>query len=67
MEVKRWESWHGEEIASPKEVEQFLDRYEALCRESGFCFGHEDGHGAFLIHAFSEDFIKWARDAHLCK
>lgn len=63
----RWDSDASKEI--PKEslprVEAFFDEYEALCRRMGLSLGHEDGHGAFEVGAFSEGDIEWARAAHL--
>ena len=52
-------------VETPENIVKFFDEIEAVCRKHGLSISHEDGHGAFLIEPFSEDNIKWFRDAGL--
>ncbi len=50
-------------VGDPR-AQHFLRRYRALCEETGMAFGHEDGHGSFLLRDTSLPYlINWAEAA----
>ena len=61
--MKRWSRKRSEDVESPSKVEAFLDEIESVCRKHGLSISHEDGQGAFEVDGFSDENIKWLRDA----
>lgn len=47
------------------EVEAFLSEIVAICRKHGLSLAHEDHHGAFEVHEFSEENVAWLTAAHV--
>ncbi len=46
-------------------VRAFIDAIETVCRAHNMSIGHEDQHGAFVIHAFTRVNIGWLKDAQI--
>lgn len=46
-------------------VDQFLAAIGEVCRKYGYSIGHEDGHGAFIIHTFDESNLEWLGGANI--
>lgn len=59
--MRRWGS--GDYVENPL-VDAFIEDVLAVCAKHGYSISHEDGHGAFEIEKFSEDFSEWLRNAH---
>ncbi len=46
-----------------KDVKNFFNEYEQLCKKYNLSLGHEDTQGAFILHPFKKDNISWAKHA----
>lgn len=44
-------------------VKAFLAEVNEVCRRHGFCIGHEDEHGGFIVHSWDEDLAGWLQTA----
>lgn len=56
---KVWDRINGRMVEMPKEMEDFLNDIESVCKKHGLSISHEDYHGAFLIEKYSEENIEW--------
>lgn len=50
-------------MTTPKEVKDFLDEIESVCRKHGISISHEDGQGAFILEKFNERDMEWLKEA----
>ena len=50
---------------SDKEVENFFNEYEQLCKKYNLSLGHEDTQGSFILHPFKKDNIDWVNYASI--
>lgn len=50
-------SKHGDDRS--ERVIEFLREIERVEREHGLSLSHEDGHGAFMVEEFDEDYVEW--------
>ena len=41
----------------------FLKDLQAVCKKHNLSLGHEDGHGAFLIHPYGDVYVEWLNAA----
>jgi hypothetical protein len=53
----------GSDQCEVPEVDAFLLEIEAVCFKHGMSIGHEDEHGAFLVHRYDADLMEWLYDA----
>lgn len=63
--MERWKyksDGNGKFKSCPK-IDDFLSDILAVCRKHQLCIGHEDTHGAFLIHCLDENVTMWMNDA----
>lgn len=56
---KVWDRINGCMAEMPKEMEDFLNDVESVCKKYGLSISHEDYHGAFLIEEYSKENIEW--------
>ena len=42
-----------------QKVAQFMAELLDLCRRHGISIGHEDEHGRFELHPYSDDYASW--------
>ena len=63
MKNKRWYCRESVDIESPKEIEDFLNEYDKLCKKHNMSLSHEDGHGGFEITEYNIRNINWVREA----
>ena len=56
--------WKKEDTR-PKKVLDFLEELTLVQIKHGLELGHEDGHGAFLVHDLPKNYnFNWIKDAH---
>lgn len=63
--MKSWSIIESEEIETPKEVINFLNEIDNICKKYNFSISHEDGHGAFIIERYDNFNINWLKDCLL--
>lgn len=63
--MKSWDIIKSEEIETPKEVINFLNEIENICKKYNLSISHEDGHGGFIIEKYDSYNIKWLKDCLL--
>lgn len=56
--MKRWNIAESRMIESEK-VDAFLNELIAVSKKHGLCIGHEDIHGSFLVHEYTEENAEW--------
>lgn len=67
MGDKIWDCNKGEYIATPKEVNNFFEEIESICKKYNLSISHQDGHGNFIIEDYCEGNIEWLSCASLNK
>ena len=60
--MKRWNIIKSCETENEK-IDEFLAEVIEVSRKHGLSLGHEDGHGVFLVHKFSQDNVEWLMHA----
>jgi len=50
-------------IATPKDMEDFLNDIDDVCKKHGLSIGHEDRHGGFEIEKYNDENINWLKHA----
>lgn len=50
-------------LPTADEVEKFKEEIIELCKKHKLSIGHEDHHGGFYIHPFSDSNIRWFNQA----
>ena len=62
----RWDSKNRQNVEAP-DVDAFLKELIEVCRKHGMHLGHEDAHGAFLVHRGPPDKHdeEWLLEAHI--
>lgn len=63
--MKSWDIIKSEEIETPKEVINFLNEIENICKKYNLSISHEDGHGGFIIEKYDNYNIKWLKNCLL--
>jgi hypothetical protein len=63
MKSETWDGLTRKFINTPKEMVNFINDIDEVCKKYGLSISHEDGHGAFIIEEYDEHNIKWLRDA----
>jgi hypothetical protein len=63
--MNSWDKSKSEYIETPKEVINFFNEIENICKTYGYSISHEDGHGAFIIEGYDPTNINWLKSAHL--
>lgn len=63
--MESWNSKTSEHIETPKNIQDFFDAIDIICKEHKLSISHEDGHGAFEIEEYDEFNIKWLKNANL--
>jgi hypothetical protein len=48
---------------TPKEIMDFINDIEEVCKKHSLSISHEDGHGSFIIEEYKESNIKWLSQA----
>lgn len=56
--MKRWHTTKSCHIENEK-IDAFLAEVIEISRKHGLSIGHEDSHGGFLVHKFSQDNADW--------
>ena len=56
--MKRWKTIEGREVENEK-IDAFLAEIVEVSKRHGLSIGHEDSHGGFLVHTFSQDNADW--------
>lgn len=46
-----------------KQIQNFLNDIEEVCKKHGLSISHEDGHGGFMIEEFDEELMDWLNEA----
>lgn len=62
-DLKRWVNVAGKSVVVP-EIDAFLAEIQAVCVRHGLSLGHEDGQGAFEVHAYDGRLAEWLSYAH---
>ena len=52
--MKRWKTTKGRNIENAK-IDAFLAEVIEVSKKHGLSIGHEDSHGSFLVHKFTQD------------
>ena len=60
--MKRW-NVAGRREAENEKIDAFLAEVIEVSKKHGFSIGHEDNHGGFLVHKFSQDNADWLMQA----
>lgn len=63
--MKSWDLNKHKNIETPKNIINFLNEIEKICKEYNLSLSHEDTHGAFIIEKYDEYNIKWLKDSML--
>ena len=56
---KVWDKVNRCMVEMPKEMKDFLNDVESVCKKYGLSISHEDYNGAFLIEKYSKENIEW--------
>ena len=46
-----------------KNISDFLNEIENICKKYNLSIGHEDSHGGFIIEDYDDSNIEWLKDA----
>lgn len=60
--MKRWHQSKGGIVENEK-IDAFLAEVVEVSKKHGLSIGHEDCHGGFLVHKFSQDNADWLMEA----
>lgn len=60
--MERWSKTKNDYTENPK-IDKFLDAIILTCKRHGFSISHEDGHGAFIIERYQDNYSKWIHHA----
>lgn len=60
--MKRWKTIEHREVENEK-IDAFLTEVIEVSKRHGLSIGHEDNHGGFLVHKFSQDNADWLMNA----
>ena len=60
--MKRWNGDLKARVEMPK-VDTFLEEVLTVCRKHGMSIAHEDTHGGFVIHPYTDWITDWFRGA----
>jgi hypothetical protein len=63
MKNKTWDSKSIGFIETPKEMQQFFNEINEICKKYNLSISHEDDHGAFIIESYDEANIEWLENA----
>lgn len=68
MENYTWDHLIGKHIETPKEMIDFFNDIDEVCKKHGLSISHEDGHGhgSFEIEKYNNDNMMWIRRANKC-
>lgn len=50
-------------IERPKEIINFFNEIEEVCKKYNISISHEDGHGNFELERYSEGLMDWLKSA----
>lgn len=64
--MKSWDCKKNKFVETSKNLNNFFNEIESICKKYGYSISHEDGQGAFNIEKYSEDNIDWLKNANLC-
>ena len=60
--MKRWKTTEDCKVENEK-IDAFLAEVIEVSKKHGLSIGHEDSHGGFLVHEFSQDNADWLMNA----
>ena len=60
--MKRFSHRKGRYISSAR-IDAFIEDLVKVCQSHGMSLGHEDSHGAFIVHRMNDENLKWLRAA----
>ncbi len=65
---KTWDELANERIETPKEMIDFFNDIDEVCKKHGLSISHDDGyaHGSFEIEEYNKRNIEWLREANKC-
>lgn len=58
-----WDTFVGDEVEMPEEMQAFLAEVEATCRKYGLSLTHEDEQGGFIVEVLKERNLNWLAGA----
>lgn len=65
--MKRWNEAASDFVEDPR-VDDFIADIVTVCIKHGMTIGHEDGHGAFLVHLkFDPANVTWLQHAAIAR
>ena len=64
--VERWDCVENDFVDDPK-VDAYLEAIIEVGRQHGYSLGHEDEHGAFIVHRPNKHNEAWIRGAHISR
>ena len=56
--MKRWKTTEDRDVENEK-IDAFLAEVIEVSKKHGLSIGHEDSHGGFLVHKFSQGNADW--------
>jgi hypothetical protein len=62
--MKTWDSLKLRNVDTPKEMIDFFNEIETVCKKHGLSISHQDNGGAFEIVKYSPQYMEWLRDAN---
>lgn len=61
---ERWSTLKSDYLTNEK-IDLFLKEVIDVCKKHNFSISHEDGHGAFVIEIYEDDYAEWLNAASI--